>query len=142
MKKYHSAAAVIMGIIMLAIGLYLVKTVADPQGLMKALPYVLVGLGCGAFGQGVGTMISKRAISSDPELQKKIDINQNDERNVAIANRAKAKAYDIMVSVFGALMVSFALMGVDMAAVLLLVFSYLVVVGFSVYYRIKFEKEM
>ena len=39
-------------------------------------------------------------------------------------------------------MVSFALMGVDMSALLLLVFAYLFVHGFGIYYRIKFDKEM
>ena len=47
-----------------------------------------------------------------------------------------------MVFVFGALMVAFALMGMDMVAVLLLVFAYLFVVGSAVYYRVKFEKEL
>lgn len=40
---------------------------------------------------------------------------------MAIANKAKGKAFDVMTWVFGALMVSFALMGIDMVAVLLLV---------------------
>ncbi len=39
-------------------------------------------------------------------------------------------------------MVSFALMGVDMIAVLLLVFAYLFVHGFEIYYRLKFDREM
>ena len=143
MKKNNFAGvAAIIGLILLAVGLYLVKTTADPQGIMKSLPFVCIGIGCGAFGSGIGTVISRRAIRNNPELQKQMEIDQNDERNVAIANRAKAKAYDIMVFIFGALMLSFALMNVDMVVVLLLVFSYLVVVGFGVYYRIKFEKEM
>ena len=48
----------------------------------------------------------------------------------------------MMTFVFGALMVSFALMGVDMIAVLLLVFAYLLVHGFEIYYRLKFDREM
>ena len=39
-------------------------------------------------------------------------------------------------------MVSFALMGVELTAVLLLVFAYLLVHGVALYYRVKFEKEM
>lgn len=87
-------------------------------------------------------MISERAIYGDPELKKKLDIEKNDERNLAIANNAKGKAFDMMTFVFGALMVSFALMGVDMIAVLLLVFAYLFVHGFEIYYRLKFDREM
>ena len=48
----------------------------------------------------------------------------------------------MMVFVFGALMVSFALMGIDMTAILLMVAVYLFVVGYGIFYRIKYEKEM
>lgn len=133
---------IVLGLGLLAIGLYLIKTSGDPQGAMRALPYVCIGIGCGLFGHGMGNIISERAIHSDPELKKKLDIEKNDERNIAIANKAKGKAFDMMTFVFGALMVSFALMGVDMFAVLLLVFAYLFVHGFALYYRFKFDKEM
>ena len=56
--------------------------------------------------------------------------------------RAKAKAYDMMTFVLGALMLSFALMGVELTAVLLLVFAYLFVHSYAVYYRFKYDKEM
>lgn len=59
-----------------------------------------------------------------------------------IANCAKAKAYEMMVYVFGALMISFALMRVDMIVILLLVFAYLFVVAYGIYYRVKYDKEM
>ncbi|MEA4889917.1 MAG: hypothetical protein VB070_10685 [Clostridiaceae bacterium] len=45
-------------------------------------------------------------MKNNPEIQKQIEIEKNDERNVAMMNRAKAKAYDIMTFVFGALMLS------------------------------------
>ena len=44
--------------------------------------------------------------------------------------------------VYGALMLCFALMQIDFAAVLLLVFSYLFVEGYAVYCRIQIEKEI
>lgn len=143
MKKnrmnYFVAAA---GLVLLGVGLFLVKSVADPQGIMLSLPYVLVGFGCGAFGHGTGNLISAKAMKNSPALQKQQEINKNDERNIAIENRAKAKAYDSMVTVFGALYVSFALMRVDMTVILLLVAAYLFVMGCGIYYRCKYEKEM
>lgn len=141
-SKTANYITIIFGFLLLAIGLYLVKTGRDPQGVMRALPYICIGIGCGLFGNGMGNMISERAIRSDPVLRKKLDIAKNDERNIAIANKAKSKAFDMMTFVFGALMVSFALMGVDTIAVLLLVFAYLFVHGFALYYRFKFDKEM
>ena len=141
-SKLGKYTTIILGLLLLTIGLYLIKTVGDPQGIMASLPYVCIGIGSGLFGHGMGNLISERAIRSDPDLQKKLDIEKNDERNIAISNKAKGKAFDMMTYVYGALMVSFALMGVDMSALLLLVFAYLFVHGFGIYYRIKFDKEM
>lgn len=132
----------VIGILILATGLFLVKAIADPQGFLKALPYICVGLGCGIFGHGMGNVISRKTLKNSPDLQKQLDIDKNDERNVAIRNSAKAKAYDMMIFVFGALMLSYALMGINMTAVLLLVFAYLFVITFGLYYHFKYDKEM
>lgn len=141
-KNTASLVITIAGLALLAVGLYLAKTVSSPGDFMKAFPFVCVGVGCGAFGQGMGALISSRAAQKHPEFQKQMEINLKDERNVAIVSRAKAKAYDVMVFVFGALLLAFALMGVEMTVILLLVFAYLVVVGSGVYYRVKYDKEM
>ena len=143
MKKHGLQTALgILGLVLLAAGLYLAKTIADPQGIMRALPYVFIGIGCGLFGQGVAGVIERYVYKKYPERQKQKEIEVNDERNREISTRAKAKAYDAMVFVFGALMISFALMNVDVAVVLLLVFAYLFVVGIGIYYLVKFEKEL
>ena len=132
----------ILGLALLALGLYLVKTANATEGILLTLPYAFVGIGSGLFGQGMGGVIERRVLKKNPEILKQKEIEVNDERNQQISNRAKAKAYDVMVFVFGALMVAFALMGMDIIAVLLLVFAYLFVVGSAVYYRVKFEKEL
>lgn len=143
MKKHGLQTALgILGLVLLAAGLYLVKTIAEPQGIMRALPYVCIGIGCGLFGQGVAGAIERNVYKKHPDMQKQKEIEVNDERNHEISNRSKAKAYDAMVFVFGALMPSFALMNVDVVVVLLLVFAYLFVVGIGIYYRCKLEKEL
>ena len=109
---------------------------------MAVLPFVCLGIGCGAFGHGMGDLLSRKALENDPELARSLAIEQQDERNIALANRANGKAFDIMIYVYGELLVSFGLMGVALAPLLLLVFAYLLVVGCSVYYRVKYEKEM
>jgi hypothetical protein len=140
--KTKSYVATLAGVILLAAGLYMIRTLGEPQGIMRALPYVLIGIGCGVFGQGAGDLLSRRALKNSPEAAKQLEIEKKDERNESIANRAKAKAYDMMVTVFGALLLSFALMGVDLVVVLLMVAAYLFVAGCGVYYRIKYDKEM
>ena len=141
-SKITNGIPTLLGLLLLAGGLFLVKSTAAFQGSLSALPYVCIGVGSGLFGHGMGSIISNRAIRNNPELKKRQDIEKNDERNIAIANRAKGKAFDMMTFVFGALMVSFALMEVEMVPLLLLVFAYLLVHGFSIYYRIKLDKEM
>lgn len=132
----------VLGIFILGLGLFLVKTNPDSHGIMKALPYICIGLGCGTFGHGMGNIISKKALKNNPAMQKQLEIDKNDERNVTIGNFAKAKAYDMMIYIFGALLLSYALMGIDMIAVLLLVFAYLFVIIYGLHYRFKYDKEM
>ena len=114
----------------------------EAAGAMAALPYVLIGLGCGAFGHGVGALANAAVFRKYPDVAREKAIEEKDERNVAILNRAKAKALDMMFYVFGALMVSLALMGADTGIVLLLVAAYLFVAGCMVYYMCKYQKEM
>ena len=142
MRKKTGYVIVMIGILLLGSGLYFVKIMSNPQGIMLTLPYVCIGIGSGLFGHGMGSILSRRAMQNDPQMQKQMEIEQNDERNIAIANRAKGKAFDMMTFVFGALMIAFALMGADLAAVLLLVSAYLFVHGYAVYCRCRYEKEM
>ena len=61
---------------------------------------------------------------------------------MAIVSRAKAKAYDVMLYLFGALILALGLMKLPVAVILLLVSAYLFVCGSAVYYRLRYEKEM
>ena len=141
MKKTVRTAIIILGLLLLAAGLYLMTAISDPQGIMLPLPFVCLGVGCGLFGHGMGDFVSQRALRNNPEKQRKLKIELNDERNTAISNRAKGKAFDIMSYVFGALLLVFSLMGIDLRAVLLLVFAYLFVDGIFIYYCVRFNKE-
>lgn len=141
-KHWVDYSLTIIGILLLGSGLFLIKSILNPQGIMQTLPYICVGLGCGIFGHGMGNILGEKAMKNNPEIKKQLEIEQNDERNIAIGNAAKAKAYEMMIYVFGALIMSFGLMGVDMVVLLLLVFAYLFVVFYGIYYRFKYDKEM
>lgn len=142
MRKAKNWFIVVAGIILVALGLFFINIANNSTEFKLAFPSICISIGCGMFGHGMGDIISEWAVRSDPETQRKLKIEKNDERNIAIVNRAKGKAFDMMTFVFGALMVSFALMGIDMIAVRLLVFAYLFVHGVALYYRFKFDKEM
>lgn len=137
----HFATA-LLGLIMISAGFYLLSTLEDPQGMMRSLPYIAIGLGCGFLGHGSGEWIRRKVMKEQPDLVKRIEIEQQDERNLAIGNRSKAKAYDLMVYVFGALLLAFTLLDVQLAAILLLASSYLLVIAYGIYKRQKYEKEM
>ena len=140
--KIGSIMLVLLGVGLLSAGLVLLKTAAETQGILQVLPYVCIGLGCGAFGHGAGEWFNNRTLARNPALARSVEIEKNDERNKAIADRARSKAFGVMIPVFGALLVSFALMGVETAAVLLLTAAYLFVCGYSVYFHTKLDKEM
>lgn len=133
---------IVIGVGLLAGGLYFVKTIENPQGILRALPYICVGLGCVIFGHGMGETVVRLAMMNNPAAAKQLEIDKKDERNLTIANRAKAKAYDMMVFVSGALIISIALMGIDLIVLLLLIFAYLFILGYNTYYRFKYYKEM
>lgn len=123
-RKNNTLLAVlltVLGMAALAAGLLWARCAPS-----AALPWVLVGLGCGAFGHGVGELANRRALANSPELCRCKESESTDERNIALTERAKARAYDAMVYLFGALM------NVETAATLLLAAAYLVVVGCNV----------
>lgn len=138
--KYAALSA--LGLAMLIAGLVLVKTLPDGQGVMLTLPYICVGIGAGIFGGNLGTAVKNYTMKKNPKAARQIEIEEKDERNIAISNRAKAKAYDLMLMVFSALILAFALMQVGLYIILTLVGAYLFVVFAFIYYISKYNKKM
>lgn len=112
------------------------------NGIIETLPYIFIGIGSGIFGQNLGAILSILSLKNSPQTAKQLEIEENDERNITIRNKAKAKAYDLMLLVYGALMLAFGLMKADMVIVLSLVGAYLFIVFSSVYFSEKYRKEM
>lgn len=136
------AGSAVLGFLVLAAGLTMITVIQDPQGILLPLPYLLIGIGCGGLGYCGGELIKRKLVQRDPKLVRAIEIESRDERNQMVANKAKAKAYDLMIWVFGLLIFVFALMQVNTLLILILVAAYLFVVSSSVYYTYRFSKEM
>ena len=96
----------------------------------------------GVFGYGVFDAFTRLAVRDCPDIAGQMEINTQDERNVAIGSKAKAKGFDMMLYVFGALMLAFVLMNASVGILIPMVIAYLFVEGGALYYRFKFEKEM
>ncbi|AZN41796.1 hypothetical protein [Paenibacillus albus] len=141
-KPFSTYFLIVAGFVLIAGGLYFIKTIENPEGMLRALPYISFGLGCGILGHGMGELLVLFAMKSSPTAAKQLEIDKKDERNVAIANRAKAKAYDMIVFLFGALILGFSLMDIDKTTLVLFVFAYLFILGYGTYYRVKYFKEM
>ena len=92
---------------------------------------VLVGLGAGLFGMSGAQLITQRVMQRNPGLQKKMSIEQSDERNVQINNYAKAKAFEF--STFIALPFFLTLVLADVALPIVLLSIAVYVVDYAVY---------
>lgn len=136
MKKWENMVKIAGGMILAAAGFWMMLQNPD-----TALPYICLGIGSGIFGHGAGDAVSRAVRNKDPEMAKQVDIEQKDERNIALGNASKAKAFDMMLFVFGALMLAFALMKVSFQVILSLVTAYLFVTGYFIYVRIRMEKQ-
>ncbi len=140
-SRRHFVLAII-GFVIVAAGLALLMAFSDREGLFNTIPFLCVGVGSGIFGGNLGVALKYRALRKDPNAAKQIEIETKDERNRAIRLKAKAQVYDLMIYVFAALLLAFALFGVDPVIILTLVGVYLFFVFAQVYYISKYYKEM
>ena len=131
-----------LGAVLLVAGLALALSISEPQGIMKALPFVSMGIGCGMLGRGISIIVSQNIMEKNPEIKKQKQIEEQDERNVLLSTTAAAKAYKMATYVFDVLLLSYALMGVELLPILMLVAGYLFVIGYGVWCRVKLEKKL
>jgi hypothetical protein len=132
----------VIGLILFGGGLAATKLLPEGEGILKELPYLCVGVGAGLFGGNLGAAIAVRAMQKNPKLAKQQEIEERDERNQMIRVKAKAKAYDLMIYAYAAVLLAFSLARVEMYIILTLVAMYLMVVFTNVYYLTKYHKEM
>ena len=78
MKKRNALLLTAAGLLLIAAGLLLLRTSNFSTDNLPALPYLLIGVGCGVFGHGAGAGISRHALKNAPEIQKQIEIDQRD----------------------------------------------------------------
>lgn len=94
-SKSKEIVFVVVGLLLVAVGFLMLRGMPEAWG--GPLPYLCLGIGAGAFGWGSGELLKQRALKGDPKLEKQLEVAALDERNVALANRAKARAFDCML---------------------------------------------
>ena len=132
----------LLGIGLVVVGLLLHKDSLSTDKMIVTIPYIFIGVGCGIFGHFMDNLIKFFSTKNHKELERRIQIDKNDERNILIAEKSKAKAYDLMIYLFVSILIILSLMGVDKLAIIMIVAIYLSIQIYALYWRSKFESKM
>lgn len=135
-RSFVNVATVVIGICLIAAS-FLFRS-ED----MKTISGVVIGVGAGLFGMGIANLLMRRIERNNPELEKIKKIEENDERNTMIRQRAKAKAGDItqwliMVIAYITILIS-APIWVTLAVVAVFLAYYILML----YFMGRYQKEM
>lgn len=131
-----------LGVVLVALGLYIYQKTLGMDKTVVVIPYIFIAIGCGILGHFTGNLIQHYSTKGNEELKRQIEIEKNDERNVLIAEKSKAKAYDLMIYLFAAMLIIFSLMGADKLQLVVLVAIYLSLQIYALYWKSKFESRM
>jgi hypothetical protein len=108
----------------------------------KSLFGVMLGLGSGLLGGSIGSLINIYLLAKDPNLKRKKEIEENDERNVYISNKAKSKAFNTMEYIYPLAIFIGILLDVDFIVTIIMLIAYLSIYVIYIYYSNKYIKEM
>ena len=131
-----------MGLLLVIGSVFALYFFGNEKFAYTVISYCIFGGGFGLLGDGIGRLNVARLEKKDPERMKLVNIEKNDERNIAIDEKARAKAYTLSIYLFSAVLVALAIMRVDIKALLLVLAADLLVLAYSLYIRIKLYKEM
>jgi len=138
-KNKKSLTFILAGALLAGIGIFLGE---DSQGTILVLLNICIGLGAVLLGHGMTNIMIEKAIKNKPNIKEQIEIDENDERNIMISNRAKAKTYDMLILIFPGLTAFLGLMEVDLKVILVFVFAFIFSLIYGIYFRFKYDKEM
>jgi len=107
-----------IGVISLAVGIAFKYIFPEAGGILETLPHILSGFGTGIMAVGVVFIFHKKMIESDPDKAKAYEINEKDERNIQINEKASYAAWYVTLLALAALSLVFLVMGKMMACLL------------------------
>jgi VIT1/CCC1 family predicted Fe2+/Mn2+ transporter len=142
MKKNKVISLICLTIAVLLIVICMVGKNLKIFETYKALFGISLGIGSGLFGGSLGHLINTYVLDKYPSLKKSKDIEMNDERNIYINNRAKAKAFNFIVNILPLIMFICTLLEIDFTILIMMVMFYLSIFGIYIYYSNKYSKEM
>lgn len=137
----NSKSALYLGALFLGICLVIASFFFNGEEV-KAIGGVLIGTGSGFVGLSISFIIGKHIQRKNPELEKQTRIENNDERNIFIRYRAKAKAGDITQWFIMGICYITILISAPVWVSLSVVGVFLIYNILSMYLMIKYQKEM
>lgn len=109
---------------------------------VKTISGILIGIGSGFVGLSISNLLMKHMERKNPEIEKQAEIDFNDERNVIIRNRAKAKAGDITQWLIMGIAYMTIMISAPLWATLIVVMVFLFYNVIGLYLMNKYQKEM
>lgn len=139
-RVYYLMAVIF--IVSVAISFFVFNKEITQGDLLIKLAYALTGIAFVSFVYGLSGLFSRKIVKREEDLKKQFEIEKNDERNIAITNMTKAKTFDLMSVLFGALILVFGFMAVDAKTVVIMGTAYILVHIYGLYLRFKFDREI
>ncbi|NMD38688.1 MAG: hypothetical protein GYA87_08435 [Christensenellaceae bacterium] len=142
MEKTKNTMKLVIGTALFVLGLVLIKVSKNSKDIMAVLPFIFIGVGSGLFGESVGNYFKHKDLLKNPQKARQEYIEEHDERNQALRNKAKAKTYNLFQYIFANILLGFGLMSVDLYIIIVLAMLYLFLTFANIYYINKLQKEM
>lgn len=127
--------------LLLGIGLISTGFLYRAEGV-KNIAGVLIGIGLSLFGSSLYYLFMKHFQQKHPEIKNQLEIEFNDERNKIIQNRAKARAADITQWFILGLAYVMLLFDYPLWLFGIIVGIFLLYYLISIYFAVKYQKEM
>ena len=125
-----------IGVVILAAGIFVLLAYGEPEGSLIALPYVCIGIGAGITGGSIGGLYS----SKNKDAVKLKMIEEKDERNIMVRSMALSKTYIVSFFAYTGLILAFTIAGVDIYVIMAMLGVYIFVLITGLFYFKKYNK--
>ena len=133
---------VIVGVFLVLASMFVFFFVKGENFTYTVISFSIFGGGFGLLGDGLGRLNMARIAKKDPEKMKEFNIEKNDERNISIDEKARAKAFSLMIYLFSIVLVVLAIMRIDIKALFIVLAAYMIVLMYCLIIKLKLYREM
>ena len=135
-------AVVYTGLVILGLAMVLVSIFVFGDAEPRAVFGMMIGVGAGLFGMSVSGLAGIRYEKTHPDMVRQSRIEQKDERNVTIRDKAKARSGDIVQWLIIAMAYVMILIDAPLWVTLAQVLVFLAYRVLGIFYAHRYQKEM